>query len=154
MNTLRLVTSIVICQAFGLLGAVFTSPAIATWYAGLNKPFFNPPNWLFAPVWTLLYLAMGVSLYLVWERKGEADIKPALVIFAVQLVLNLTWSILFFGLKLPGIALGEILVLWVVILLTIVKFWPLSKTASYLLVPYLLWVSFASLLNFSIWRLN
>ena len=154
MNTLHLVISVIVCQAFGLVGAVFTSPAIDTWYAGLNKPSFNPPNWLFAPVWTLLYLAMGVSLYLVWERRGEIDIKPALVVFTIQMVLNLAWSIIFFGLKLPAFAFGEIVVLWAAILLTIVKFWPLSKTASYLLVPYLLWVSFASLLNLSIWRLN
>jgi len=151
---MKLVTSIIICQLAGIIGSVFTMPAIGSWYAGLKKPSFNPPNWLFGPVWGLLYLLMGISLYLVWSKKELAGAKTALIFFAIQLLLNTLWSIIFFGLRLPLAAFLEILVLWLFILLTILKFFPLSKVAAYLLIPYLFWVSFASLLNFYIARLN
>jgi tryptophan-rich sensory protein len=151
---MKLVISIIICQLAGMIGSVFTMPAIPGWYANLNKPSFSPPNWLFGPVWILLYTLMGISLYLVWNQKGSVGTKTALIFFAVQLGLNTLWSLIFFGLRLPLAAFLEILVLWLFILLTILKFFPISKVAAYLLIPYLLWVSFASLLNFYIFRLN
>lgn len=151
---IKLIASIIICQLAGLIGAVFTTPSISGWYAGLNKPFFNPPNWLFGPVWTLLYLLMGISLYLVWNQKKGVKTKTALIIFAIQLGLNVLWSVIFFGLHSPLVAFLEIIVLWLFIILTIIKFFPISKISAYLLIPYLLWVSFASFLNFFIAKLN
>ena len=152
---LKLVVSILVCQGAGVVGSIFTSPAITTWYAQLQKPSFSPPNWIFAPVWTLLFLLMGVALYFVWS-KGLEDkkVKTALFIFGVQLILNTLWSILFFGLQSPFYAFIEIIILWLAILLTIISFSRISKAAAYLLLPYILWVSFASILNFSILILN
>ena len=151
---IKLLASIIICQLAGIIGAVFTTPSISGWYAGLNKPFFNPPNWLFGPVWTLLYLLMGIALYVIWNQKDGVETKTALIFFAVQLGLNTLWSIIFFGMRLPSVAFIEILILLLFIILTIVKFFPISKASAYLLIPYLLWVSFASLLNFYIIKLN
>lgn len=152
---LNLVLAILICQMAGLLGILAIMPAIPTWYSGLNKPDFSPPNWLFAPVWTLLYALMGASAFLIWQLgMDKKEVKTALAVFTLQLVLNMLWSFLFFGLHLPLLAFGEILFLWLLILLTINKFWSLSKPAAFLLLPYLLWVSFAALLNFFIVRLN
>jgi len=151
----KFIVSILICQIAGGIGSLFTSPAISTWYAALQKPSFNPPNWLFAPVWTILFLLMGISLYLIWIRGFKnKETKIALFIFAVQLILNTLWSILFFGLKFPLYAFIEIIILWLAISLTIISFYKISKTAAYLLLPYILWVSFASYLNYSIWMLN
>ena len=174
----KFIVSILICQAAGLIGSLFTSPAIPTWYAALEKPSFNPPNWVFAPVWTILFLLMGVSLYLVWAKDWHIEVKAgevkrktwnplskklftgswreenAVLIFSLQLALNILWSVIFFGLKMPGLAFFEILMLWFAILYTIVNFFRISKTAGFLLLPYLLWVSFAGILNFFIWRLN
>jgi len=152
---LKLVVSILICQGVGVMGAFFTSPAIPTWYATLEKPRFNPPNWLFAPVWTILFLLMGVSLYLIWSKGLEnKKAKTALFIFVLQLILNILWSILFFGLQSPLYAFIEIIILWLAILLTIISFFKISKTSAYLLLPYMLWVSFAAILNFSIMIIN
>ncbi|MFH1896458.1 MAG: TspO/MBR family protein [bacterium] len=154
---LPLVISIIICQLAGIVGAVFTTPAIPTWYASLNKPFFNPPAWVFGPVWTLLYTLMGVAAYLVWKKSfDKLRIKPkkALKLFAVQLALNSLWSIIFFGLKIPFLAFLEILGLGGFIVLTMVEFRKISPRAFWLLLPYLLWVSFASLLNLAIVVLN
>ncbi len=151
---IKFIASIVICQLAGIIGAFFTTPSISGWYADLNKPFFNPPSWLFGPVWTLLYLLMGISLYLVWSQKNQAGKKLALTFFAIQLGLNSFWSIIFFGLHLPLVAFLEILVLLFFIVLTIIKFFPISKISAYLLIPYLLWVSFASILNLYIAKLN
>lgn len=148
VNITLLVASIAICQGAGIVGSFFTFPAISGWYAALNKPSFNPPGWLFGPVWTLLYLLMGVSLYLVWMRKG--DLKW----FWAQLILNSFWSIIFFGLKSPGFAFIEIIFLWLAILVTIKTFTKIHQSAAYLLYPYLAWVSFASILNFFVWVLN
>lgn len=152
---LKLVASILICLGAGFVGSLFTTPSISTWYASIQKPSFNPPNWVFGPVWTTLFILMGISLFLVW-RKGYADrqVKVALCIFAVQLVLNIIWSFMFFGLRNPLAGLLEIAVLWISIVLTIVYFYNISKAAGLLLVPYILWVSFAAFLNFTIWRLN
>jgi benzodiazapine receptor len=154
-DVLRLVVSIVVSQLAGGLGAVFTTPAIPTWYASLNKPAFNPPNWVFFPVWTTLYTLMGIAAFLVW-RKGlhERRVRVALVVYAIQLVLNLAWTIIFFGLYSLFGAVIAIVLLWVAILVNIVAFWRISKAAGALLIPYILWVSFAGLLNVSVWMLN
>lgn len=154
-DIVRLVVSILVCQLAGGLGAIFTSPAIPTWYASLEKPAFQPPNWLFFPVWTTLYTLMGIAAFLVW-RKGLdlRRVRVALGIFAVQLVLNTAWSIIFFGAQELFGALIVIAILWIVILINIVTFWRISKVAGALLIPYILWVSFASLLNYSVWVLN
>lgn len=139
----------------GIIGTVFTSKAIPTWYAGVNKPSFNPPNWIFGPVWVTLYTMMGIAAYLVWKDwANNAVAKYATILFFVHLAFNALWSILFFGLKNPMLAFFEIIVLWLMIVALIVMYYQINKTASYLLVPYLLWVSFASVLNFYIWRLN
>ena len=152
---LKLVASVLFCQAAGLLGALATTPSIGGWFKGLVKPSFNPPNWIFGPVWTTLYLMMGVALFLVWRRGLKtAGVKAALVLFLIQLALNVLWSVLFFGLHQPAPAFFEIAALWVFILLTMLKFFGLSRPAGWLLFPYLLWVSFASVLNFFLWRLN
>lgn len=152
---LRFALAILLCQAAGIIGSFFTVAAIPTWYAALNKPSFNPPAWLFGPVWICLYTLMGVAFFLIWRLGREKPgVNKALTFFAVQLILNAVWTPLFFGLKLPGLALGEIILLWVVIVLTLVKFYKLSKTAGLLLIPYILWVSFAAVLNFSLWVLN
>jgi len=152
---LKLIISILVCQGAGVVGSIFTSPAITGWYATLQKPSFNPPNWIFAPVWTLLFLLMGIALYLVWSSGvGSKKKRTAILIFAVQLILNVLWSFLFFGLQSPFYAFIEIIILWLVILLTIISFYRISKPAAYLLLPYILWVSFASVLNFSILILN
>ena len=151
----RLVASIVICQGAGLIGSVFTTPAIPTWYAALRKPSFSPPNWLFAPVWITLFTLMGVSAFLVWRRGlDDPQVKIALTIFAIQLILNTSWSLVFFGLRSPLGGLIVISVLWVAILLTILNFFKISTTAGIVLMPYILWVSFAGVLNLFIWRLN
>lgn len=140
------------CEAVGLLATPVTITAIPTWYASLNKPFFSPPNFVFGPVWTILYLLMGVALYLVWMKNKK--VKTAVVVFSGQLVLNFLWSIIFFGLHLPILAFLEIIFLWVAIAVTIIIFAKISKVAAYLLVPYLLWVSFAAILNIAIVVLN
>jgi benzodiazapine receptor len=151
----KLVVSIVACQCAGVIGSLATTPNIPTWYATLQKPVFTPPNWLFAPAWITLYLLMAIAAFLIW-RKGlvEEGIKSALVIFLVQLVLNALWSVVFFGLQSPLYGMVVILALWVAILLTIIRFFKLSIAAGALLLPYILWVSFASILNISIWVLN
>lgn len=146
---LKLLLSIIICEGAGLIGSIFTFNSVNTWYVNLNKPFFNPPSWIFAPVWTILYLLMGVSLYLVWGTK-----KVNLKWFWIQLALNSLWSIIFFGFKNPMFAFVEIILLWLAITLTIRNFWKYNKIASWLLLPYLLWVTFASILNLSIVLLN
>lgn len=147
--------SILVCQGAGVLGSVFTAPAIPTWYAGLKKPPFNPPDWIFAPVWTTLFLLMGISLYLVWSKEtlGKSK-KAAVAAFAIQLALNSLWSFLFFGLRAPLFGLLEIVVLWLFILLTLLLFYRLSRPAAFLLLPYLVWVSFATALNYALFALN
>jgi tryptophan-rich sensory protein len=129
----------------------FTEPSIPTWYAALNKPGFNPPNWVFAPVWTTLYVLMGIAAARVWNKTGFG---LEIGVWTAQLVLNLFWSMIFFSLHRIGAALVEIGVLWLTILATLVLFWRRDRTAGLLFVPYLAWVSFASALNFAIWQLN
>lgn len=154
-NTVKLIISIVTCLAAGFIGSYFTADAIPTWYAELRKPSLNPPNWVFGPVWTALYILMGLSLFMVWkEGTGNSLVRPALAIFSVQLLLNLLWSMVFFGMRSISGGLVIIVLLWIAILLTIWKFTGVSRTAAYLLIPYLLWVTFASYLNFSFYQLN
>lgn len=154
-NIPLLLYSLIICQLAGIIGSFFTSSSIPTWYAALEKPSFNPPNWVFAPVWTTLFVLMGISLYLIWNKGLKAkEVKTALTFFGIQLALNVLWSIIFFGLKSPLYAFVEIIILWIAILLTILKFYKISKVAAYLLIPYILWVSFAAVLNFLIFTLN
>jgi benzodiazapine receptor len=154
-NIIKLLISIIVCECAGVIGSIFTTGAIPTWYASLQKPAFTPPNWLFAPAWTTLYLLMGIAAFIIW-RKGLDDkqVRTALIIFAIQLVLNILWSIAFFGMEAPLYGLIVIILLWVAILITILSFWKISSAAAWLLVPYILWVSFATALNTSIWLLN
>jgi tryptophan-rich sensory protein len=139
----------------GGIGTIFTSSAIPTWYASLNKPPFSPPNWIFAPVWTTLYLLMGIALYLIWKKGLKTKkVRDAVYVFVIQLVLNAAWSPIFFGAHNILLALLIIVIVWIYILKTIRLFAKINNTASYLLYPYLAWVSFATILNFSVWFLN
>ncbi len=152
---MKLFISILIPLLVGAISGYFTSSGVNGWFAVANKPWFNPPNWIFAPVWTTLYLLMGIALFLVWRSEADKTIKQtAIILFAVQLTLNFFWSIIFFKLQQPGWAFAEIICMWVIILLTILWFGKISSTAAWLLVPYISWVSFAAILNYSIWRLN
>jgi benzodiazapine receptor len=154
-DIVKLVVSIVACQCAGLIGSLATTPNIPTWYAALEKPLFTPPNWLFAPAWITLYLLMAVAAFLIWRKGlGEEGVRYALILFLVQLVLNALWSVVFFGLHSPLYGMVVIIALWIAILLTIIKFFQLSVAAGSLLLPYILWVSFAAVLNISIWVLN
>jgi len=153
---LQLLASIVFCLFVGgLLGSLFTTPSIPTWYATLIKPPIQPPNWLFGPVWTILYIMMGIAAFMVWDSKGNKDIKrTALILFGIQLALNVLWSPIFFTLHWLFAAFVVIVFLWTFILLTMIQFNKISRPAAVLLAPYLLWVSFASVLNLWIWLLN
>lgn len=152
----RILVVVATCLALGYFSGLVTQSSIETWYPTLVKPSFNPPNWIFAPVWSMLYIMMGISAGLVWNHvEFEKDtVKKALVLFAIQLALNALWSILFFGLKNPLLALIEIILLWLMIYETYLKFSKIDKIASYLMLPYLAWVSFAAVLNASLWWLN
>ncbi len=154
-SVIRFIGALVVCFSPGVIGSWFTYPAIASWYVYLNKPFFSPPNWIFGPVWSFLYLLMGISLFLVWESKNKKGaIRKAGKYFFLQLGLNTAWSLVFFGLKNPTFAFLEILILWASILATIRIFLNINRTAGTLLLPYLAWVSFATVLNFAIVLLN
>jgi translocator protein len=151
---IKLIVSLLICQLAGVIGSLFTASSIPTWYATLNKPSFNPPNWIFAPVWISLYVLMGISFYLIWIKSDIPNFGLLMSVFIFQLVLNAFWTIIFFGLKSPLFAFIEIVVLWIAILFCIILFYKVSKISSVLLIPYILWVSFASILNFALWKLN
>ncbi len=152
---LKLFISIIVCLAVGGISGYLTTSEITTWYATLQKPSFNPPNYLFGPVWTILYIMMAISFWLIWKSDASETLKnKAILLFGIQLILNFFWSIIFFSLHQLGFALAEIIAMWVFILLSILAFYPISKPAAIMLIPYLCWVSFASILNFSIWRLN
>ena len=142
-----------VCFLAAGLGSLFTTLSVGDWYVGLAKPSWNPPSWVFGPVWTALYAMMAVAAWLVWRRSG-AKRRPALVWFAVQLALNVGWSGLFFGLRMPGLAFVGILALWAAIAATLAASWRVSRPAGIILVPYLIWVSFAVALNLALWRLN
>lgn len=152
---LKILGFILICELIGILGSYFTISSIATWYATLNKPFFNPPNYLFGPVWTALYALMGISAYMIWEKGiTNKSVMVALKYFGIQLFLNAIWSPIFFGKKDLLLALFVIILMWIFICFTIWKFYKIRKIAAFLMFPYLLWVSFATILNYSIWYLN
>jgi translocator protein len=152
---LKIVLMVVICVILGYLSGMVTRNSINTWYPTLNKPVFNPPNWVFAPVWTLLYCMMGIAAGLVWTSgSGDKIVKKALGFFAIQFGLNVVWSYLFFGLHNPLLALVEIILLWLMIWETFNQFKRIDKLAGLLLIPYLAWVSFATILNAGIWWLN
>lgn len=153
-NFFRLIISVIICQSAGIIGSFFTVSSLGGWYQTINKPSFNPPGYIFGPVWIALYLLMGISLYLVWSKKGTADIKIPLIIFFAQLFFNTIWSILFFGLESPVLALIDIIILLILIIMTIISFYKVSKPAALLMIPYLFWVSFATVLNYFIVKLN
>ncbi len=149
-----LIVSLFICFAASGIGALFTTPQIGGWYATLERPAIAPPNWVFGPVWTLLYAMMAVAAWLVWKREGLRQAALPLGLFGVQLVLNVLWSVLFFGLEDPFAAFIEISLLWVFILATATAFFRRSNWAGGLMVPYLCWVSFAAVLNYQFWTLN
>jgi tryptophan-rich sensory protein len=154
-NPVALVAAILSCIILGSLGGIVTRTGPDTWYALLEKPAFSPPGWLFGPVWTLLFILMGISLWMVWKEGIEKrDVRIALGVFAVQFIFNIAWSFLFFGMQSPFLGLVDILILWILILATIVCFFQVQKTAAFLLIPYILWVSFASFLNYTIFILN
>ena len=154
-NSIKLIIAIAIPVAVGAISGFFTATGVESWYQTINKPSWNPPGWIFAPVWTTLYIMMGVALFLVW-KSDSSDIlkKTAITLFAIQLVLNFFWSFIFFDQHQIGWALVEIIVMWIFILLTIFAFGNVSKLAAWLLVPYISWVSFATILNYTIWKLN
>ncbi|MFH1234590.1 MAG: TspO/MBR family protein [Candidatus Diapherotrites archaeon] len=145
---------IIVCFAAAFIGSVFTVSNIPTWYASIKKPELTPPNWIFGPVWTALYLMMGIALYLVLEKGWNEKAKLPVAVFAIQLALNTIWSILFFGYHLLFFAFIEIILLWLAILANILLFKKVSRKAALLLVPYILWVSLASYLTYSVWMLN
>lgn len=153
-NGLKLTLCILVPLLVGSLGAIATSSSINTWYLSLNKPSFNPPNYLFGPVWTCLYVLMGISFFIILNSKNEIPKKRAIIIFTIQLFLNFIWSFIFFYFQLLSLAFIEIFLLWLFILGMIAEFYKISKVAALLNTPYLLWVSFASVLNGTIWYLN
>ena len=149
-----LLVFLVICLGVGGLGGIATAPEIKGWYATLTKPSWNPPNWIFGPMWTTLFVMMAVSAWLVWKRPGIKLNSLPMILFAIQLVLNSAWSWIFFNLHMIGAAFAELCVLWVAIAVTMYIFFKHSKLAGGLMIPYLAWVTFAGCLNFAIWRLN
>lgn len=152
---MKLLIALVVPQLAGIIGSLFTREASSSWYVQLVRPAFAPPNWLFAPVWTTLYGLMGIALYLVWRKQGQVKgVGIALVLFVVQLALNTLWSGIFFGLRAPGVAFVEIIFLWCAIVGTMIAFYRVSRPAMWLLVPYLVWVSFAGYLNYAFWIVN
>ncbi len=154
-NVTKLSISIGLALLTGVIGSLFTSSAVNGWYLTIEKPALNPPSWIFGPVWTLLYVLMGIAAFIVWKKGwSRRDVRLALFIFVFQLFLNASWSIIFFGLKSPGWALLELIILWFVIIWMMIVFYKISKSTIYLILPYLLWISFAGYLNYAIWSLN
>ena len=154
-EVVRLIVSILIVFIAGTIGSTATLPQIPTWYASLAKPSWAPPNWLFGPVWTILYILIGIALFLVWkEGISRKDVKLAISVFVVQLVLNVLWSVIFFGYNSLLGGLIVIIILWIAILANIIFFYRVSKSAGLLLVPYIVWVTIASYLNYSVYLLN
>ena len=148
---IRFLVSILLPQLVGLFASFFTVSSISSWYVNIQKPVFTPPSFVFAPAWTLLYFLMGISLFLIWNKKVN---KKAIKLFGIQLFLNFLWSFLFFGLKSPILGFIGIIILWIFILFTIIEFYKIDKKAGILLIPYIIWVTFAGILNFSIFILN
>lgn len=160
MNYKRLIICIILPQLAGIIGSAFTITSITGWYDLLTKPSFSPPNWIFGPVWILLYILMGISIYLIWSfyikiSNGQnKKFKIAFWLFWIHLFFNSIWSIIFFGFENPALAFVDIIIIWLMIIALMIKFWKINKISTYLLIPYFLWVSFASLLNYFIWYLN
>jgi len=158
MSTARSAVGLLVCVAACFaaagVGGLFTGLSVSTWYHELQRPAWNPPDWVFGPVWTVLYLMMGVAAWLVWRKGGWAGARVALVLFVVQLVLNAAWTGVFFGLRAPGMAFIELAALWIAIVATVIAFWRRSIAAGALMLPYLAWSTFAAVLNFTIWRMN
>lgn len=151
----KLLISIALCEFAGIIGSFFTFSSVSTWFPTLTKPVFSPPNWLFGPVWTILYLLMGIALYLVWKRGlGDYHVKFAFWFFIVHLVVNSLWSFVFFGANNITGAFVVILILLGMIIWSMKLFWPINRLAAYLLIPYLTWVSFASVLNYYLMAVN
>ncbi|OGN04088.1 MAG: TspO protein [Candidatus Yanofskybacteria bacterium RIFCSPHIGHO2_02_FULL_44_12b] len=154
-NFWKLAIAIAITETAGIVGSLFTVSEIPGWYTGLIKPALNPPGYIFGPTWTILYALMGIAAFLIWKTGWEQKrVKIALGIFILQLLLNAAWSIIFFGLHSPFWALIDIAAMWLAVIWTMVKFYPIRKKASYLLLPYIAWIAFAAYLNYMIWVLN
>ncbi len=151
---IKLLTSLLLPLAVGGIAGIFTTEAIPGWYASLYQPSFNPPNWIFGPVWTTLYAVMGISLFLIWKLEAGKQRSQAILIFMVQLLLNFGWSFFFFYFKMIGLALIEIVVLWIMIVVMLIRFYKLKPVAAYINIPYLLWVTFAAMLNAAYFLLN
>jgi len=153
-NVIKLLISLLLPLSVGAVAGMFTSQAVPTWYASLNRPSFSPPNWIFGPVWTSLYILLGISFFLIWKEKASKERDLAIKIFSIQMLLNFAWSFLFFYFNLIGVALIEIILLWISIALMIYLFYKIKPVATYLNIPYLLWVSFATILNAGYYFLN
>lgn len=153
-DTLGFAVFLALCLGVSAIGAAATATSVTTWYRTLAKPAFNPPNWIFAPVWTALYFMMAIAAWRVWRRDGLRQARAALTLFGLQLALNLAWSIVFFGMRAIGAAFAEILVLLLAVLATTYVFWQRDRVAGMLFVPYAVWVGFATVLNAALWRLN
>lgn len=153
-NIVKLILSLIIPLSVGAVAGMFTSQAVPTWYASLNRPSFSPPNWVFGPVWTSLYILLGISFFLIWKESPSQQRNRAIIVFASQMLLNFAWSFIFFYFNMIGIALLEIILLWVNIAVMIYIFYKLKPLAAYLNIPYLLWVSFATILNVGYYFLN
>jgi translocator protein len=153
-KAIQLIASILLCLSIGALSGIATASGVKTWYIDIIKPVFNPPNYIFAPVWTVLYFLMGVSFYLILQVPKSVEKSKAIRLFFLQLTLNFAWSFLFFKFHLIGIAFIEIILIWLAVLAMILQFYKLNEWATKLQIPYLLWLSFATILNASIWWLN
>ena len=155
VNLIALMTFIILVQITGIIGGIFTAKSVSTWYVSLNKPSFQPPNWIFGPVWVFLYFLIGISGFLVWSmRRKQGKNQSPLVIFIFQLILNGLWSFLFFALRNPFVAFIDICFLWITIVVMIIIFYRVSRISAFLMFPYILWVTFAAILNYSLWQLN
>ena len=152
--TLKFLVSIILPLSLGAIAGMFTSQSVPEWYATLNRPSFNPPNWIFGPVWTTLYILMGISFFLIWKQEASKERNRAILFFMLQLLLNFAWSFIFFYFNMIGLALVEIILLWISIVLMLVVFYKIKPIASYINIPYLLWVTFATVLNASYYILN
>jgi len=153
-NIIKLIVSLFLPLSVGAVAGMFTSQAVPTWYATLNRPSFNPPNWVFGPAWTTLYVLLGISFFLIWKENPTRERNLAIKVFSIQMLLNFVWSFLFFYFNLIGVALIEIILLWISITLMIYLFYKIKPLAAYLNIPYLLWVSFATILNAGYYLLN
>lgn len=155
MRYLKFFLALSLPLIIGAVSGILTSRSVNEWFVTINKPSFNPPNWVFAPVWTILYILMGIAFFFVWKSNAPTDDKrQAFIFYGIQLILNFMWSLIFFGSHNIGIALVEIVILWIMIVLTTILFKNISSIAGWLMTPYVCWVGFAIVLNFYIWRLN